>query len=236
MRNILRTGAAVLLVCGLAAGSAQAEVPYRSYGGTYTNSGAQEYYRTIRGGSGGVIYNVAPKPQMRPKRSRMKLRIPKNVSYGHSPLQELPARYIQDGRERVNLSPIVEKYAKQYDLDPILIEEVIRQESNFKPTAVSRSGAQGLMQLMPGTADMLGVSDSNNPRQNVRGGSRYLAEQLTTFGRLDLALAAYNAGPGSVRAHGGIPPYAETRNYVSNIVRSYNSRVQEERRKSRKND
>lgn len=234
MKNILRTGAAVLLFGGLTLGSAQADVPYRS-GGVYTNAGAREYHRTIRASRGGVIYNVAPKPRMRPKRSQMKLKVPKKVSFKHSPMQELPPRYIQHGRERINLSPIVEKYAKRYDLDPILIEEVIRQESNFKPTAVSRTGAQGLMQLMPGTADMLGVSDSNNPRQNVRGGSRYLAEQLTTFGRLDLALAAYNAGPGSVRAHGGIPPYAETRNYVSKIVRSYNKRVQQERRKARKN-
>ena len=113
----------------------------------------------------------------------------------------------------------------------MLLEEVIRQESNFQITASSGVGAQGLMQLMPGTASMLGVSRINDPEENIEGGSRYLAMQLTKFGRLDYALAAYNAGPGAVSSYGGIPPYAETQNYVARIVNSYNNRVKQEKNK-----
>jgi soluble lytic murein transglycosylase-like protein len=98
---------------------------------------------------------------------------------------------------------------------------LVRQESGFRPEAIgpeTRSGerAIGLTQLMPGTAQYLGV-DPRDPAQNLDGGARYLLEQLGTFGSVDLALAAYNAGPGAVEKHGGIPPYAETQNYVASI-------------------
>ena len=101
-------------------------------------------------------------------------------------------------------------------LDPSLVLRQMNQESGFKADARSPKGAQGLMQLMPGTARELGV-DPNDPYDNIRGGVRYLKQQMDTFGSEDLALAAYNAGPGAVKKHGGVPPYTETQNYVKAI-------------------
>lgn len=240
MSKVLRACTSVLLGVGLCLSAADADSVYRTGGSTYggqtvnayTNAGAAEYRRTMRHGSG-AIYNVAPKPTLRKSFSLSTLKIPSEVSYKKSLCKELPDRYVTHGNERVNVSDIVEEYAKLYNIDPILIEEVIRQESNFRPTATSRVGAQGLMQLMPGTAQMMGVSKPDDPKDNVMGGSRYLAQQLTRFGRLDYALAAYNAGPGAVDSYGGIPPYAETRNYVARIVNSYNNRVREEKKRKR---
>lgn len=242
MSKISKACTSVLLGIAFLTASASADTVYRaggsSHGGqvvnSYTNSGAAHYRRTMRSSRSGQIYNLAPKPSLRKSTSLSRLKIPKSVSYKNSHCQELPDRYVGSGSSRANLSDIVEKYAKRYNLDPMLIEEVIRQESNFRPTASSRVGAQGLMQLMPGTAALMGVKNANDPEQNVRGGARYLAEQLTRFGRLDYALAAYNAGPGAVSSYGGVPPYAETRNYVARIVNSYNNRVSSERKKAKR--
>ena len=186
--------------------------------------------RTSRSGN---IYNLAPRPTLRKATSLSQLKVPATVSYKHSLCQELPSRIVSVGSKRVDLSDVIEKHAKRFNLDPMLVEEVIRQESNFSTVASSRVGAQGLMQLMPGTAAMLGVSNSHDPDQNVAGGACYLAQQLTRFGRLDYALAAYNAGPGAVDSHGGIPPYAETRNYVARIVNAYNNRVSQQKKKAK---
>ena len=95
---------------------------------------------------------------------------------------------------------------------------MIGAESGFRPGAVSPVGAMGLMQLMPGTARGLGVTDPFDPRQNVMAGSEYLRMQWTRFGTLEKALAAYNAGPGAVERYGGVPPYRETREYVRRIL------------------
>lgn len=91
-------------------------------------------------------------------------------------------------------------------------------ESNFDPNAVSKAGAQGVMQLMPGTASDLGVTDSFNPVQNVDAGMKYLASLYQKFGDWTLALAAYNAGPGNVQKYGGIPPFQETQDYVTKVM------------------
>ncbi|WP_419174232.1 transglycosylase SLT domain-containing protein [Desulfosediminicola sp.] len=110
----------------------------------------------------------------------------------------------------------------RYNVDPYLIKAVIRTESAFNHRAVSKKGAQGLMQLMPETARQLGVPDPFNPRQNIDGGTRYLKQLLDTFhGDLRLSIAAYNAGPGAVKRAGGIPKFPETINYVSRVMKHY---------------
>ncbi len=116
----------------------------------------------------------------------------------------------------------INTYSKQFGLDPKLIRAVIKEESGFQPFALSTSGAMGLMQLMPGTAEGLGVTDAYNIEQNILGGTQYLYYQLKAFDDdLKLALAAYNAGPNAVRKHGGIPPYTQTQNYVKKVINSY---------------
>ena len=105
--------------------------------------------------------------------------------------------------------------AQRNGIDPALLAGLIKQESGFNPNAGSPAGAQGLCQLMPGTARGLGVTDLHDPVQSIEGGAKYLAQQLKTFnGDVARALAAYNAGPGAVQRYGGVPPYAETQNYV----------------------
>ncbi len=116
-----------------------------------------------------------------------------------------------------DLATIFAEATDRYRLPAGLLCAVARRESGLRVDAVSPAGARGLMQLMPGTARELGV-DPMDPVQAVDGAARYLRAQLDTFGSLDLALAAYNAGPGAVRRHGGIPPYAETRAYVTAIT------------------
>lgn len=119
-----------------------------------------------------------------------------------------------------SLDLLIYEKANKYGLPPKLLRELVKKESNFNPKAKSPAGAMGLTQLMPGTAKSLGVTDPWDPEQNLEGGAKYLRQQLDKFGRVDLALAAYNAGPGNVEKYGGIPPFAETRNYVSSIINS----------------
>ena len=107
---------------------------------------------------------------------------------------------------------------RQYGVDPVLLAAMSRTESNFDPAAVSPAGAQGLMQMMPGTAKGLGVTDPFDPTQSVDGAARLMRDLLDRFGRIDHALAGYNAGPGAVLRYDGIPPYAETQGYVSKIL------------------
>ena len=124
-------------------------------------------------------------------------------------------------RERQKIKNSILKAAQKYDLPVNLIKSVIRAESNFQVKAVSRAGAQGLMQLMPATARELGVKNPLNIEQNIDGGSRYLRKMLDNFGGdLKLALAAYNAGPEAVIKYGGkVPPYRETQQYVRRVLR-----------------
>ena len=113
----------------------------------------------------------------------------------------------------------IQEISGRYGVDPALVHAVIGAESAFNPWAVSRKGAQGLMQLMPRTASALGVRDSFNPRDNIEGGVRHLRYLLDRYpGNVSFALAAYNAGEGAVDQYGGIPPYPETQQYVQKIL------------------
>ncbi len=134
------------------------------------------------------------------------------------------ARPAQAERIRTALQPYwgwIEQAAETLGLSPALIAAVVWAESAGNPRAVSPAGAQGLMQLMPQTAQMLGLSDPFDPQQNLMAGSRYLRQLLDRFGSLHSALAAYNAGPGRVQRYGGIPPFAETQRYVQRVLELY---------------
>jgi len=143
-----------------------------------------------------------------------------------SPLQE---KHPESGREKAtslpheekaerNFDHIIQRVAKSYDVDPALVRAIIMAESSYNPRAVSKKGAKGLMQLMPKTAEYLGVEDSFNPEHNINGGVRYFKELLDQFdGDVKLALAAYNAGSRRVREYKGIPPFKATQLYVKKV-------------------
>ncbi|MEG2140501.1 MAG: transglycosylase SLT domain-containing protein [Bilophila sp.] len=148
-----------------------------------------------------------------------------SLSYRGVPSPRLAYRSTPARRPVSSLRADVERWADSIakasrvnDLPEALIAAVIQTESAFNPTARSSKGAQGLMQIMPDTQRYLGLTDPSNPEANIMAGSRYLKEQMNTFGSLELALAAYNAGPGNVQRHGGIPPFAETQGFVRTVL------------------
>lgn len=123
----------------------------------------------------------------------------------------------------VQLQELIQSHASRNGLDPALVRQIIQVESGFDPQAVSNKGALGLMQLMPETAQDLGVTDPFDPAQNIGGGTKYLAQLLQSHnGDLTKALASYNAGPGVVRQYGGVPPYPETKNFVKRVLQGLN--------------
>jgi soluble lytic murein transglycosylase-like protein len=124
-----------------------------------------------------------------------------------------PSQYIEE------FEGIITQATQRFNVDPSLVKALIKAESNFDHRAVSRKGAQGLMQLMPPTADAMEVSNPLNPEENIFGGTRYLSLLLKRFGQdKTLAIAAYNAGPEAVEAYGGVPPFAETESFVAKVL------------------
>jgi hypothetical protein len=142
-----------------------------------------------------------------------------------APVAAAPVGRATPAPTRASLDQMVRDASTRHQLDPDFVNSVIKAESNFQTRALSRKGAQGLMQLMPGTASQLGVIDPFDPQANVEGGTAYLSQLLDQYHDDPIkALAAYNAGPNRVDQYHGVPPYMETRAYVARIVRDYNAK------------
>jgi len=168
--------------------------------------------------SGGVHFTDAPADSRFRKISLPTARVRFNY-YASAQLGAQADRTLASGGEE--LDPLISELADRHGVPVALVKAVIHAESAFNAKAVSSKGAQGLMQLMPATADMLGVADPLEPRDNVGGGIRYLRQLLDRFGDPIWAVAAYNAGPEAVDRYGGIPPYPETQQYVRQVMAYY---------------
>lgn len=200
MRLTLALAAAVLAVSG---GAARAEIALLSSGLTLKLDGhrveGEQVVLVLRGGG--------------------EIGVPPSAVQGFVPDEVLDEVTAPGGGD---VAALARAAAARHGLPPELVLAVVGVESGFRPEAVSRKGAQGLMQLMPGTSRELGVADPFDPEQNLDGGVRHLGALLTLYdGDLARALAAYNAGQGAVARHGGVPPYRETRDYVRKVLARY---------------
>jgi len=187
--------------------------------------GAQSRMRELQARLDGVLGRKDP-PPVSPKPAEMPGGLSGNIGKGGVTGGYKPMSPFGPGLDRSvtpapeHLRGLIEGAAKDAGVDPQLFESLVAAESSFNPGVTSKAGAMGLAQLMPGTARALGVRDPFDPEQNLRGGAKYLAQMMAKFGGdPKLALAAYNAGPGAVERHGGIPPYRETRAYVERIMK-----------------
>ncbi|MFN3406814.1 MAG: lytic transglycosylase domain-containing protein [Caldimicrobium sp.] len=137
-------------------------------------------------------------------------------------LSFLKGKVVEEDALASKFHQIFEEVAREFNLDPHLLKAIAKVESNFNPKAVSPKGAMGIMQIIPSTAKLVGLSNPFDPVENIYGGAKYLKWLLDEFKDLKLSLAAYNAGPEAVKQYGGIPPYQETQNYVQNVLYYYN--------------
>jgi soluble lytic murein transglycosylase-like protein len=176
------------------------------------------------------IESAKPQPKPQPTPAPTELRIgtngrPAPLPGGFAPLDPFGGSVsVAPTPTPSGLGGLIQSAAQSAGIDPGLLEALVAAESSFNPRAVSPAGAQGLTQLMPGTAKALGVTDPFDPAQSLNGGARYLSQMLREFnGDVKLALAAYNAGPGAVRRHGGVPPFRETQDYVQRVLGRWNA-------------
>jgi soluble lytic murein transglycosylase-like protein len=171
-----------------------------------------------------VFVNADPPAAVRPVKGSLATGIPAGFKSSTTQIRYTasPVLSAADQANREKIEEMIREVSARYRVDPALVRAVIQTESNWNTSAVSRKGALGLMQLVPGTAQELGVNNAFDPKQNLDGGVRYLHSLLERYnGDLDKALAAYNAGPGAVDRAGGVPRYRETREYVQKVTDSY---------------
>ena len=203
---MLRVAMPVLLLLAVATSPAAIATPESDESADSQNSGTR-IYKYLRNGTASfsdIRPNKGSYVVYRP--SCYACNLTSNIDWYSTPLH--PDKY----EDEISLA------ARQFDIDPALVRAVIHAESGFNAQARSPKGAIGLMQLMPGTARMLGVTDAHIPSHNIRGGAQYLADLLAQFkNNVALATAAYNAGPEAVQKYAGVPPYAETQVYVQRV-------------------
>jgi len=206
----------VLMLCGSAAGLSATELVYFKNGRNMTIEGH-------RMGTERAVLTLLGQGRLEVPADWIERVVPLHREPQHSEVQAVPVGPSpRAALSRGELDRIIRQVAGRHGLDAELVRSIIRAESNFDPLAVSDKGAGGLMQLMPATASSYRVRDIFDAEENVEAGVRYLKHLMGEFNRnLVLVLAAYNAGPSAVRNHQGIPPFAETREYIRKVLRFY---------------
>ena len=220
-RRAVRSGPTLAVLCVLLGLSPRSEADIYSY----ADRQGVAHYSNVPSDSRYVLFLMAlPAPGVEPAPAGP---APQTDRRARETDHAGPAPHTDRRARETDYEGLIDRAARRHALEPALLRSVISVESAFNPRAVSRAGAQGLMQLLPQTARRYGVDNAFDPEQNVLGGARYLSDLLKRYGNnLELALAAYNAGEGAVDRHGRqVPPYPETRAYVPAVLRQYRERI-----------